>query len=102
MRMRFLRVEIDHNYVCSNNGLFWSLGLILLTPIKLILGMDDNYMPSKVREEITYPFPNSKGATVDVWECISNFIPHITMGLIIYAGIKVNPCQQTRQYMLHH
>ena len=26
--------------------------------------------------EITYPFPNFNGATVGVWEWISNFIPH--------------------------
>ena len=26
--------------------------------------------------EITYPFPNFKCCTVDVWECMSNFIPH--------------------------
>ena len=28
--------------------------------------------------EITYPFPNFNGATVYVWEWISNVLPHIT------------------------
>ena len=28
--------------------------------------------------EITYPFPNFNGRTVEAWEWISNFIPHFT------------------------
>ena len=28
--------------------------------------------------EITYPFPNFNGVNVEVWEWISNFIPHFT------------------------
>ena len=51
-------------------------------------------MPSKVWNEITNPFPNYNGATVEVWEWIGNFIPHF---LFIYAGtfkdiIQVRPC----------
>ena len=38
-----------------------------------------NHMPSKVWGEITYPFPNLNGFTVEVWECRSNFIPHFIM-----------------------
>ena len=34
-------------------------------------------MASKVWNEITYPFPNFNGATVEVWEWLSNFIPHV-------------------------
>ena len=50
-------------------------------------------MPSKVWDEITYPFPNFNGATVEVWVWISNFIPHIIMDVITtHAGIKVKPC----------
>ena len=48
-------------------------------------------MHSKVLDEITYPSPNSNGVTVGVWEWISNFIPHLKMEVIIYAGIKVKP-----------
>ena len=33
----------------------------------------------EVRDEITYAFPNFNGGTVEVWEWISNFIPHIIM-----------------------
>ena len=36
----------------------------------------------KVRDEITYPFPNFNGATVEVWEWISNFIPHFLIYMI--------------------
>ena len=36
-----------------------------------------NHMSSKVWGEITYPFPNFNGCTVDVWECC--FIPHFTV-----------------------
>ena len=32
--------------------------------------------------EITYPFPNFNGATVEVWEWISNFIPHFIIDVI--------------------
>ena len=27
--------------------------------------------------EITYPFPNFNSCTIEVWEWISNFIPHL-------------------------
>ena len=43
-----------------------------------------NHMPSKVWNEITYPFPNFNRETVGVWEWISNFIPHFTMDIITY------------------
>ena len=38
-------------------------------------------MPSKVWDKIIDPFPNFKGATVEVWERIRNFILHITIDL---------------------
>ena len=33
-------------------------------------------------DEITYPFPNFNGATVEVWEWITNLISHFMMGVI--------------------
>ena len=49
-------------------------------------------MPNKVWVEITFPFPNFNGATVDVWEWTSNFIPLFIMDeIIIHGEIKVNP-----------
>ena len=41
-------------------------------------------MHSQVWDEITYPFPNFNGCTVELWEWISNFIPHFIMRLISY------------------
>ena len=43
-----------------------------------------NHMASKVWGEIIYPFPNFNGTTVEVWEWISNFIPHFIMDVITY------------------
>ena len=44
--------------------------------------MDDNYMPSKVWDEIDNPYPNFNGITVEVWEWMNIFIPHIIMDVI--------------------
>ena len=41
-------------------------------------------MPGKVLLEIIYPFPNFNGATVEVWELLSNIIPHFMMDVITY------------------
>ena len=48
--------------------------------------------------EITYPFPNFNGTTVEVWEWISNFIPYFTecdqlslLGLDLIPVIKRGP-----------
>ena len=39
---------------------------------------------------IIYTFQNFNGATVEVWEWISNLIPHLLdMWLLIHAGIKL-------------
>ena len=40
-------------------------------------------MPNKVLYEIEYPFPKFNGATVEVWELISNFMPHLTILQIV-------------------
>ena len=37
-------------------------------------------MASKILDEITYPLPNFNGATVEVWEWISDFITHFING----------------------
>ena len=39
---------------------------------------------SKMRDEITFPFPNFNGYAVQVWEWESNSIPHILMDVITY------------------
>ena len=52
--------------------------------ITVITAWISNHMSNKVWREITYPFPNFNGATVEVWEWISNFIPHFIMDMIAY------------------
>ena len=42
-------------------------------------------MLSKVWGEITYPFLNFNGATVEVWEWKSDFIPQFKMDVITHA-----------------
>ena len=53
-----------------------------------------DHIYSKVCEEITYPFPNFNGVTVEVWERINDFIPHFIIDTITYKC----PCRrkQTR------
>ena len=41
-------------------------------------------MPKQVWDEMTYPFPNFNGCTVEVLEWISNFIPHIILDVITH------------------
>ena len=56
-------------------------------------------------DEITYPFPNFNGATVEVCEWMTNFILHLTeYVIIIHARTKANiffskmgPCAKGKQ-----
>ena len=43
-----------------------------------------NYIHYKVWDEITYPFLNFNGYTVEVWEWIDNFIPCLTGHVITH------------------
>ena len=47
-----------------------------------------NLVPSKVWGEITYPFLNFNSCTIEVWESISNFIPHFIMDV----NVITYPC----------
>ena len=51
-------------------------------PLLLIPPRISNHMPGTVWDEITCPFPDVNGATVEVWEWISNFIPHFIMDIL--------------------
>ena len=65
--------------------LFISLPRSLLqTLINFSPSMDKWLHCYNVWDEIAYPFPNFNGATVEVWEVISNFIPHLTELVITY------------------
>ena len=50
----------------------------------LIPAWIDNYVHYKMLDEITYPFPNFNGWTVEVWECINNFIPNFNGHVVTY------------------
>ena len=43
-----------------------------------------NYIHYKGWDKLTYPFPNFNGATVEVWEWISNFFSYLTGHVIAY------------------
>ena len=61
--------------------------------LTLIPAWISNYIHYKVRDEITYPFLNFNGATVEVLEWIRNLIPQFTGPVITYpCWVKVNPC----------
>ena len=59
-------------------------GPILITMINFYPAWISNYIHSKVWDEITYRFPSSNGCTAEVWEWISDFIPHFTRRVINY------------------
>ena len=42
----------------------------------------DNYMPSKMWNQIAYRFPTFNDTIVDVWQSISYMIPHSIMGVL--------------------
>ena len=57
-------------------------GPFYLYGVTFIPAWISNYIHHKVWDEITYPFLNFNGATVEVQVWISNFIPYFT-GLVI-------------------
>ena len=57
---------------------------LLLAWFNLIPAWISGYTHYKVCNEITYPFPDFNRCTVEVWEWISNFIPHFTLHVITY------------------
>ena len=66
--------------------------LFYLHSLTLISTWISNHMPSKVWGEITYPFLNFNGTTIEVYEWISNFIPHFIVDVIHLSmlGLKLN------------
>ena len=84
--------------MCYNWGSFYKHGITLIQAwiykhgITLIQAWISNHILNKVWDEITPPFPNFNGATVEVWEWINNSIPHFAMGVITY------PCWQIRHH----
>ena len=52
----------------------------------LIPAWRSNNIHHELWDEITYPFSNFNGATVEVWEWLSNFIVYSTEVVIIYPS----------------
>ena len=50
----------------------------------LISAWISNHIYYKMWDEIIYQFPNFNGAAIEVWEWISNFIPHFIGHVISY------------------
>ena len=65
----------------NTRGPFYHHGLTLI-PTWI-----SNHMPRKVWAEISYPFPNFNGCTVEFWELITNFIPLFIMDPITHPGL---------------
>ena len=55
--------------------------LVAICPhgLTLIAAWISNHTSSKVWDEINHQFPNFNGATIEVWDWISNFISHYWM-----------------------
>ena len=56
------------SWECCHQRLINACGFFYLHLLTLILTWISNYVPRKVWGEITYPFLNFNGATVEVWE----------------------------------
>ena len=68
------------------------MGMAMHGTLTLILAWISNYIHYKVWDEITYPFLNFNGCTVEVKEWISNLSHTLQdMWLLIHAWIKVKP-----------
>ena len=46
-----------------------------------------NYTHARMQHGITYPFPNFNGATFEVWERVSDFIPYLIGYVISYPKL---------------
>ena len=58
--------------------------------LTLIPAWISNHTPSKMWDEITYPFPNFNSAAIEVLEWISKSIPHLIKDLILIHAVY--PC----------
>ena len=67
--------------LCNWNGCYERTRFHGLT---LIPAWISNCIHYKVWDQMTYPFPNFNGATVEVWEWKSYFIPRFTGHVITY------------------
>ena len=60
-------------------------GSIYKHGLTLIPAWISDYIHHKVCDEMTYPFPNFKGESFEVWEWIRNLISRFTWHMIIHS-----------------
>ena len=87
----FILKEAKNIFISHTCSPFYLHGLTLI-PTWI-----SSHIPSKVWDEITYPFLNFNGCTVEVWEWINNFTPHLIMDVIMLCMVMTqfaqdNPC----------
>ena len=82
-KMSYLN-NICYDDPSSNHNLFYPWVPFYWRGLILIPSWKSKYIYHKVCDEITYPFSKFKGATVEVWEWISSFLPHFTGHMITY------------------
>ena len=46
-----------------------------------------NHIPSKLWDEIIYPFPNFNSSDIEVWQLISNYIPPLIVDVITHLNL---------------
>ena len=70
---------------CSPNASAAIRGPFCYYGLTFIQTWTRNHIPSMVWDEITYSFSNFKGATVEVWQWISDCIPDLIMDGFTYT-----------------
>ena len=80
-------ISLLYNKMANGNPSSWTTRI---RPITLIPAWISNYIHYKLRDEIPYPFPNFNGATVEVWEWMSNFTLHLACDYSSTLGSKKN------------
>ena len=105
MKFTVCTIEYAQGFV-----MFWCFVVILAVSLEtgvkplapLPTWINFNRHCNVLMKKITYPFPNLHGATVEVWEYISNFTPHLmnwrnhlsTLGLKFHHVSKRGPRPQ--------
>ena len=121
----FYTISQSWNGTCSWNSVFWKTrtnlsafsilqflmarGPFNWRTVNLIPTLISIYMPNRVWDIITNPFPKFNGCTAEVSEWIRNFILHFLMGVFTYSRLwymywqaKTNPYVFLGVYSVTH
>ena len=84
-RVSYRHISLQHNFTQNTWDPFYWHGLTLIP------AWISSCIHCEVWDEIVYPIPNYTGCPIDVWEWISNFIPHFILGdYLSMLGLKSN------------